>query len=55
METFLRDLLTSIKASLSSILFYIIDDSSRSGTEMKYPTLSAEARILLREKTLRCC
>jgi hypothetical protein len=55
METFHRDLLRAIKASLSSELFYVIDDSSRSGTEMKYPDLRAEARILLREMALCCC
>jgi len=55
METFHSDLLKVIKASHSSILFCVIDDSSRSRTEMKYPALSAEARMLLREITLRCC
>ena len=48
MDTFHRHLLRAIKSSLIFVLVYIIDDSSRGGTEMKYPDLSAEARILLR-------
>jgi hypothetical protein len=55
MDTFHRYLLRAIKSSLISVLVYIIDDSSRSGAEMKYPDLSAQARILLREKAPRCC
>lgn len=52
METFHRDLLRATVASFSSVLVYIIDDCSRSGTAMKYPALSAEARLLLREMAL---
>jgi len=55
METFHRDLLRAIIASFNSVLVYIIDDSSRSGTDMKYPASSAEARLLLREMAPRCC
>lgn len=52
METFHRDLLRAIIASFSSVLVYIIDDSYRGGTEMKYPALSAQTRLLLREMAL---
>ena len=47
--------LRAIIGSLSSVLVYIIDDSCRSGTEMKYPALSAEVRLLLREMASRYC
>jgi hypothetical protein len=52
METFHRDLLRAIIVPFSSVLVYIIDDPNRSGTEMKYPASSAQARLLLREMAL---